>query len=60
MVDGIVNFVGLFSILGGEGLKYSNNGQTQFYALTVLLGVGILGAWVTWPFWGIQLLDFVF
>ncbi|NET01573.1 MAG: NAD(P)H-quinone oxidoreductase subunit F [Sphaerospermopsis sp. SIO1G1] len=60
VVDGIVNFVGLFSILGGEGLKYSNNGQTQFYALTVLLGVGILGAWVTWPFWGIQLLDFVF
>ncbi|MEI6370996.1 MAG: NAD(P)H-quinone oxidoreductase subunit F [Nostocales cyanobacterium ELA608] len=37
VIDGIVNSVGLFSLLGGEGLKYSNNGQTQFYALTVLL-----------------------
>jgi NAD(P)H-quinone oxidoreductase subunit 5 len=60
VVDGIVNFVGLFSLLGGEGLKYSNNGQTQFYAFTVLLGVGILGFWVAWPFWGIRFLDFVF
>lgn len=60
VVDGIVNFVGLFSLLGGEGLKYSTNGQTQFYALTVLLGVGFLGAWVTWPFWGLQFIDLVF
>jgi NAD(P)H-quinone oxidoreductase subunit 5 len=60
VVDGIVNFVGLFSLLGGEGLKYSTNGQTQFYAFTVLLGVGVLGAWVTWPFWGIQFLNLVF
>ncbi|MBS3025811.1 MAG: NAD(P)H-quinone oxidoreductase subunit F [Dolichospermum sp. DET50] len=60
VVDGIVNSVGLFSLLGGEGLKYSNNGQTQFYALTVLLGVGFLGAWVTWPFWGIQFMNLIF
>ncbi|TAE58514.1 MAG: NAD(P)H-quinone oxidoreductase subunit F [Nostocales cyanobacterium] len=60
VVDGIVNFVGLFSILGGEGLKYSNNGQTQFYAFTVLLGVSVLGAWVTWSFWGIRFMDLVF
>ncbi len=60
VIDGIVNSVGLFSLLGGEGLKYSNNGQTQSYALTVLLGVGFLGAWVTWPFWGIQVIDFIF
>ena len=60
VVDGIVNFVGLFSLLGGEGLKYSNNGQTQSYALTVLLGGGVLGAWVTWPFWGIQLMNLIF
>ncbi|WP_414542128.1 NAD(P)H-quinone oxidoreductase subunit F [Nostoc sp. CCY0012] len=60
VVDGIVNFVGLFSLLGGEGLKYSNTGQTQFYAFTVLLGVGVLCAWITWPFWGIQFLDLMF
>ncbi|WP_375512976.1 NAD(P)H-quinone oxidoreductase subunit F [uncultured Nostoc sp.] len=60
VVDGIVNLVGLFSLLGGEGLKYSTSGQTQFYALTVLLGVGVLGMWVTWRFWGIQFLNLVF
>ncbi|MEA5628118.1 NAD(P)H-quinone oxidoreductase subunit F [Nostoc sp. UHCC 0251] len=60
VVDGIVNFVGLFSLLGGEGLKYSTSGQTQFYALTVLLGVSILGMWVTWPFWGVQFLNSIF
>ncbi|MEH1819003.1 MAG: NAD(P)H-quinone oxidoreductase subunit F [Nostoc sp.] len=60
VVDGIVNFVGLFSLLGGEGLKYSTSGQTQFYALTVLLGVSVLGMWVTWPYWGMQFLNLVF
>ncbi|MEA5620015.1 NAD(P)H-quinone oxidoreductase subunit F [Cronbergia sp. UHCC 0137] len=60
VVDGIVNLVGLFSLIGGEGLKYSTTGQTQFYALTILLGVGVLGAWVTWPFWGVQFLDLIF
>ncbi|MEA5504671.1 NAD(P)H-quinone oxidoreductase subunit F [Halotia wernerae UHCC 0503] len=60
VVDGIVNLVGLFSLLGGEGLKYSTSGQTQFYAFTILLGVGVLGMWVTWPFWGVQFLDLIF
>jgi NAD(P)H-quinone oxidoreductase subunit 5 len=59
VVDGIVNFVGLFSLLGGEGLKYSTSGQTQFYALTVLLGVSILGMWVTWSFWEVQFLNLI-
>ena len=60
VVDGIVNFVGLFSLLGGEGLKYSTSGQTQFYALTVLLGVGVLGMWVTWSFWRVQFFNLIF
>lgn len=60
VVDGIVNFVGLFSLLGGEGLKYSTSGQTQSYALTVLLGIGFLGMWVTWPFWKLQFLSLGF
>ncbi|MBN3897817.1 MAG: NAD(P)H-quinone oxidoreductase subunit F [Nostoc sp. NOS(2021)] len=60
VVDGIVNLVGLFSLLSGESLKYSTSGQTQFYALTVLLGVGVLGMWVTWPFWGVQFLNLIF
>jgi len=59
VVDGIVNLVGLFSLLGGEGLKYSTSGQTQSYALTVLLAVGVLGGCVTWPLWGVQFLGFL-
>jgi NAD(P)H-quinone oxidoreductase subunit 5 len=59
VVDGIVNLVGLFSLLGGETLKYSTSGQTQFYALTILLGVSLLGMWVTWPFWGVQFLNLI-
>lgn len=59
VVDGIVNLVGLFSLLGGESLKYSTSGQTQFYAFTVLLGVSVLGMWVTWPFWGVQFLNLI-
>ncbi len=60
IVDGIVNFLGLFSLLGGEGLKYSTNGQTQFYNFTVLLGVSIFCVWVTWPFWKVQFLSLMF
>jgi NAD(P)H-quinone oxidoreductase subunit 5 len=60
VIDGIVNFVGLFSLLGGQGLKYSTSGQTQFYAFTILLGISVLGMWVAWPFWGVQFLQMMF
>lgn len=60
VVDGIVNLVGLASIAGGESLKYITSGQTQFYALTVLLGVGVFGMLVSWQHWGNQLLDMMF
>jgi NAD(P)H-quinone oxidoreductase subunit 5 len=50
LVDGLVNLVGLASIFGGESLKYSTSGQMQFYAFTILLGVGVLGMMVGWPF----------
>jgi NAD(P)H-quinone oxidoreductase subunit 5 len=44
LVDGFVNLVGQISVVGGEALKYSTTGRTQFYALTVLLGVVLMGA----------------
>ncbi len=51
IVDGLVNAIGLASVLGGESLKYSASGQSQFYMLTILLGVGILGLLFTWTLW---------
>ncbi|HIK45766.1 MAG TPA: NAD(P)H-quinone oxidoreductase subunit F [Leptolyngbyaceae cyanobacterium M65_K2018_010] len=51
VVDGLVNAVGLASLMGGEGLKYSISGQSQLYLLTIMTGVGLLGALMTWTLW---------
>ena len=50
LVDGIVNLFGSVTILGGQVLKYSTSGQSQFYALTVLFGVVFLGFFLCFPF----------
>ncbi|NJK39616.1 MAG: NAD(P)H-quinone oxidoreductase subunit F [Oscillatoriales cyanobacterium RM2_1_1] len=42
IIDGIVNVFGLGAIFGGESLKYSISGQSQFYLLTITLGVALL------------------
>lgn len=47
IVDGAVNLVGMASIFSGESLKYSASGQSQFYVLTILLGVSIIGVLLT-------------
>ena len=47
VVDGLVNFVGLASIFSGESLKYSISGQSQFYLLTILMGISLLGILMT-------------
>lgn len=51
VVDGAVNFVGLASIFSGESLKYSISGQSQFYLLTILLGISVLGILLTYSLW---------
>ncbi|XGB43758.1 MAG: NAD(P)H-quinone oxidoreductase subunit F [Nodosilinea sp. LVE1205-7] len=51
VVDGLVNAVGLASLLGGESLKYSMTGQSQLYLLTIITGVGLLGILMTWSLW---------
>ena len=51
VVDGLVNAVGLASLLGGEGLKYSASGQSQLYLLTIITGVGLLTIFMTWNLW---------
>jgi NAD(P)H-quinone oxidoreductase subunit 5 len=49
LVDGAVNFVGLFTIASGESLKYNTSGQVQFYALSILLGTIVFGLLLCYP-----------
>ncbi|MBD2042421.1 NAD(P)H-quinone oxidoreductase subunit F [Microcoleus sp. FACHB-672] len=42
VVDGAVNLVGISAIFSGESLKYNVSGQSQFYVLTILIGVSVL------------------
>jgi NAD(P)H-quinone oxidoreductase subunit 5 len=48
-VDGIVNLFGFATIFSGQTLKYSTSGQAQFYVLTILGGLAILGLFVAIP-----------
>lgn len=48
IVDGVVNLVGLATLFGGEGLKYSSGGQSQVYVLTIVLGVDIILVAIAW------------
>ena len=50
IIDGIVNAFGLATLFSGEGLKYSISGQSQFYLLTIVLGVGVLLGLMLWQF----------
>ena len=49
IVDGFVNLVGLATVISGQSLKYNTSGKTQFYALTILLGVSVLAVLMVWP-----------
>ncbi|MDJ1185490.1 NAD(P)H-quinone oxidoreductase subunit F [Roseofilum casamattae] len=49
LVDGAVNLVGLFTLASGESLKYNTSGQTQFYALSILIGTIIFGLLLSYP-----------
>ncbi len=48
VVDGLINLIGFASIFTGEGLKYSVSGRSQGYMLTIVLGVGLIGLYLTW------------
>jgi NAD(P)H-quinone oxidoreductase subunit 5 len=47
VVDGLVNFIGLSSLFGGEALKYANNGKLQSYALTIAFFVAAIGIYLS-------------
>ncbi len=48
VVDGFVNLIGLATIFSGQGLKYSVSGQSQFYILTILIGISIFAFVMSW------------
>ena len=49
LVDGVVNLVGLATLFGGQSLKYNVSGQTQFYVLSIVLGMSLIGIVICWP-----------
>lgn len=49
LIDGLANLFGIVPLLGGQGLKYSTSGQSQFYVLTIVLGLTILVLWLSFP-----------
>jgi NAD(P)H-quinone oxidoreductase subunit 5 len=48
VIDAAVNFVGFASIFSGTSLKYSVSGRSQGYMLTILLGISLIGMYLTW------------
>ena len=48
VVDGFINLLGTATLFGGQGLKYSTPGQTQSYALTIVVGVVLAGCLIVW------------
>lgn len=38
-IDGAVNLVGFATMFSGQGLRYNVSGQSQFYVLTIILGM---------------------
>ncbi|MGV2832067.1 NAD(P)H-quinone oxidoreductase subunit F [Myxosarcina sp. GI1(2024)] len=42
VVDGLVNLVSLATVFSSNALKYNTSGQSQFYMLTILIGVSVL------------------
>ncbi len=49
LVDGAINLFGLATLFSGQSLKYSTSGQSQAYALTIVLGLTLLGLFLCFP-----------
>jgi len=49
IVDGFINLIGLATVFGGQTLRYNVSGQTQFYVLSIMLGLALFGIALCWP-----------
>jgi len=52
VVDGVINLIGLVTIFSGQSLKYNVTGQTQFYVLSIVLGLTLIGAFLSYSLLG--------
>ncbi|MFM1841886.1 MAG: dehydrogenase subunit 5, partial [Cyanobacteriota bacterium] len=52
VVDGVINLIGLVTIFSGQSLKYNVTGQTQFYVLSIVLGLTLIGAFLSYSIFG--------
>ncbi|MEM6501899.1 MAG: proton-conducting transporter membrane subunit, partial [Cyanobacteria bacterium P01_C01_bin.89] len=48
VIDGLVNVVGLASLISGGSLKYGNTGRAQTYVLTIAIGVIAIALYINW------------
>lgn len=48
VVDGAINLIGLATLVSGQGLKYNATGQTQFYVLSIVLGLSLIVGLLTY------------
>ncbi|MEM9245061.1 MAG: NAD(P)H-quinone oxidoreductase subunit F, partial [Cyanobacteria bacterium P01_F01_bin.153] len=48
VIDGLVNVVGLASLISGGSLKYGNSGRVQTYVLTIAIGVVAIALYINW------------
>ncbi|NJN71944.1 MAG: NAD(P)H-quinone oxidoreductase subunit F [Limnothrix sp. RL_2_0] len=49
-VDGVINFFGVFTIFGGQSLKYNNSGQSQYYLFSIVFGLLVFVYIIFYPY----------
>jgi NAD(P)H-quinone oxidoreductase subunit 5 len=49
-IDGVANSFGLATLFSGQSLRYSTSGQSQFYMMTMIVGMAGIVAWLCYPF----------
>ena len=48
-IDGFGNMFGLATLMSGQTLKYSTSGRSQFYMLTIMVGLVGIVLWLCYP-----------
>ncbi|MGB2923893.1 MAG: NAD(P)H-quinone oxidoreductase subunit F [Limnothrix sp.] len=49
-VDGVINLFGVFTIFGGQSLKYNNSGQSQYYLFSIVIGLLLFLSVIFYPY----------